>query len=98
MNESLRALLNEQYKLVAELRKENKDLKEWKENLIRADKKKTEHIDELEEEIKKLKEERDSWKDNYMQETRVRMDECKKLKEENEELKEYKAMYEWLCK
>jgi hypothetical protein len=28
MNESLRALLNEQYKLVAELREENKKLKE----------------------------------------------------------------------
>jgi hypothetical protein len=32
-------------------------LKEWKENLIRADKKKSDHIDELEEENKKLSEE-----------------------------------------
>ena len=63
MNESLKALLNEQYKIVAELRKENKDLKEWKENLIRADKKKSDHIDELEEEIKKLKEENEELKE-----------------------------------
>ena len=40
-----------------ELEEENKKLKEHKENLIRADKKKSEHIEELEEENKKLKEE-----------------------------------------
>lgn len=34
---------------------ENKELKEHKKNLIRADKKKTEHIDELEEENELLK-------------------------------------------
>ena len=39
-----------------DLLKENKELKEHKENLIRADKKKTEYIEELEQENKELKE------------------------------------------
>jgi hypothetical protein len=41
---------------ILELEEENKELKEWKENLIRVDKKKAEHIDELDEENEKLKE------------------------------------------
>lgn len=37
------------------LKEERDELKEWYENLIRANKKASEHIDELEEENKKLK-------------------------------------------
>jgi len=40
---------------IARLRKENEELREHKENLIRADKKKTEYIDKLEKENKRLK-------------------------------------------
>ena len=53
MNASLKALLNEQYKLVAELREENKKLKEWNNELIENHKK---DIDVLCEENKKLRE------------------------------------------
>lgn len=42
-------------KEIARLRKENEELREHKENLIRADKKKTEYIDKLEKENKELK-------------------------------------------
>ena len=52
MNASLKALLNEQYKLVAELREENKKLKEYNWELIENHKK---DIAILCEENKKLK-------------------------------------------
>ena len=50
-------IMAEQRAKIKELEKENKELKEHKENLIRADKKKTEHIEELEKKYKELKEE-----------------------------------------
>ena len=63
MNASLKALLNEQYKLVAELREENKKLKEWNNELIENHKK---DIDVLCEENKKLREKLNkAWLEEY---------------------------------
>lgn len=57
MNASLKALLNEQYKLVAELREENKNLKEKLSEITMVaddEKQSIEHILELEEENRDL--------------------------------------------
>lgn len=63
MNASLKALLNEQYKLVAELREENKKLKEYNWELIENHKK---DIDVLCEENKKLREKLNkAWLEEY---------------------------------
>lgn len=61
MNASLKALLNEQYKLVAELREENKKLKEKNKLLDNENMCLNAEIKDREQENKKLKEERDKY-------------------------------------
>lgn len=65
MNASLKALLNEQYKLVAELREENRRLKEYNWELIENHKKDIailcEENKKLKEKIKRLEFDVDAW-------------------------------------
>ena len=78
------------------LKKENKELKEHKENLIRADKKKSDHIDELEKEIDELKRCRSieiETCNRYREKCDGLEKENKKLKEENEKLKYNNKLY-----
>jgi len=63
--------------------KDYKELKEWYENLIRANKKASEHVDELEEENKKLKENRSI----EIKTCNRYREKCEELEEENEKLK-----------
>ena len=92
MNASLKALLNEQYKLVAELREENRKLKEYNWELIENHKK---DIAILCEENKKLNEEIENHKQNIMQDE---LEIIPKLEEENKNLKsdldKYKHYYD----
>ena len=84
MNASLKALLNEQYKLVAELREDNKKLKEWNNELIENHKK---DIDILCKENKTLNE-----KVRFLEEC---LDRKEKLNEEyRKEIDKYKRQYE----
>lgn len=62
-----------------------KELKEWYENLIRANKKASEHIDELEEENKKLEENRS-----------IEIKTCNRYREKCDKLKEEKQELEYL--
>ena len=55
MNASLKALLNEQYKLVAELREENKNLRDYADNLDSENDNQAIEIEELKKENRKLK-------------------------------------------
>ena len=89
MNASLKALLNEQYKLVAELREENKNLKEKLSEITMVaddEKQSIEHILELEEENKKLKENIEKlekslklskWRENNLQDDLSKVEEIK---------------------
>ena len=56
MNASLKALLNEQYKLVSELREENKKLRAYADNLDSENDNQAIEIEELKKENRKLKE------------------------------------------
>ena len=88
MNASLKALLNEQYKLVSELREENKKLKEWNNELIENHKK---DIDVLCEENKKLKDENADllWERDGKQ---MRIDELEEeIKSRQEEVERFKT-------
>lgn len=76
MNASLKALLNEQYKLVAELREENKNLKERIDELEKCNLNLQERLDNKEKVNKSLREELEKLKSTYVYDAKQVRDVC----------------------
>ena len=95
MNASLKALLNEQYKLVAELREENKKLKEDREKINSAIWDLVRENKNLKSDVSVYKSQRYAYKQKYLALLRANTEldeENRKLREESEKATEVSAI------